>query len=436
MATNSARLVASLHESGEKLELKTIDLCFLAALYGKENEAGLTSIGDDEMVDVFAQVCELVEPDADNLRRRATHAIQRLRDQKLLARIDGAGMVRAGDYNLTTLATGIVEFFIDDEHDVLTRESLGLLTGEVIANLAKIEQRAREAVAAQEWDEGVVLPLRITIRGLVTGIDRRQRRLERQQEELQGRISDLLEMDWFASVKECEGLLEETATTLAELKTVLLERTHQMQGLLQDIEQRAEDGDHSEAADAARDVASQLDRLGAWGSARQQAWSEYYQYVHGYLRDVVRLDPDRALSERVRDQLAAWVDERFFLVVSKTKPMRVLRELTTRIERPPVVRPKRDRETPLECVWSETDPADLEALVRETLARSPETLGNALHNILPELKQERRYLAIGEVALLLAERAEWRSGEQRQWVQVPGGYEIEDWRLAQGWHDE
>ena len=429
MAVDSASVVASLHHSGAKLELKTIDLCFLTALYGRENEDGLTSIGDDKVVDVFAQVCELVEPDPDNVRRRATHAIQRLRDQKLLARIDGAGLVRAGDYNLTALATGIVEFFIDDGHDVLTRESLGLLTGQVITNLAKIEQSAREAVTRQHWDEAVTLPLRITIRDLVTGIDRRQRGLERQQEDLQARISDLLEMDWFASVKECEELLVETATTLAELKTVLLERTHQMQGLLQDIEQRAQDRDQPEAARAAQDVASQLDRLGAWGSARQQAWSEYYQYVHGYLRDVVRLDPERALSERVRDQLASWMNERFFLVVPATKPMRVLREVDTHVDRPPVVRPKRDREAPLECVSSDADPAELEALVRKALAQSPDTLASVLRDILPALGEDRRYLAIGEIASLVAEHTAPGRSKERPWVTVPGGFEIEDWRL-------
>ena len=429
MAVDSARLVASLHHSGAKLELKTIDLCFLAALHGRENDEGLTSIGDEEVVEVFAQVCELVEPDPDNVRRRATNAIQRLRDQKLLARIDGAGLVRAGDYHLTALATGIVEYFLADEHDVLTRESLGLLTGEVIANLAKIEHRAREAASPQQWDECVALPLRITIRDLITGIDRRQRGLERQQEALQARISDLLEMDWFASVRRCEALLEETASTLAELKTVLLERTHQMQGLLQDIEQRAQDGAQPEAAQAARDVASQLDRLGAWGSARQQAWSEYYQYVHGYLRDVVRLDPERALSERLRGQLATWVEDRFFLLVPDTEPMRVLREVDAHVDRPPVVRPRRDRETPLERVSSDADGADLEALVRGSLARSPDTLACVLRETLPALDEERRYLAIGEIAALVAEHTIAQPSDERPWVTVPGGFEIEDWRL-------
>ena len=98
MPVDSARLVASLHHSGAKVELRTIDLCFLAALYGRGNDAGVSSIGDEQMVDVFAQVCELAAPDLDNVRKSATHAIQRLREQKLLARIDGAGMMRAGDY--------------------------------------------------------------------------------------------------------------------------------------------------------------------------------------------------------------------------------------------------------------------------------------------------------------------------------------------------
>ena len=39
------------------------DLCFLAALYGRENDEGLTSIGDEEVVEAFAQVRELVELD-------------------------------------------------------------------------------------------------------------------------------------------------------------------------------------------------------------------------------------------------------------------------------------------------------------------------------------------------------------------------------------
>ena len=60
--TDPARAVAALHHSGAKLDLKTIDLCFLAALYARENDTAQSCIEDDTVVDLFAQVCELVEP--------------------------------------------------------------------------------------------------------------------------------------------------------------------------------------------------------------------------------------------------------------------------------------------------------------------------------------------------------------------------------------
>ena len=432
MTIDSASLIASLHHEGARLDLKTIDLCFLAALYGRENDGALASIDDSTMVDLFTQACELVEPGSENVRTRATHAIQRLRDQRLLTRIDGAGLVRPGDFNLTPLATHIVEFFLHDSTDVLTRESLGLLTKHLIASLSAIKRDAQEAVTTDEWHAAVVSPLRITIKDLVTGIDRRQRGLDHQQQEVRTRISELLKMDWFASVDECEGLLEETASTLAELKTVLLEDTHQMHGFLQDIEQLAQKVNQPLAEEATQRVVEQIDRVSAWGSARQQAWSEYYQYVHGYLRDVVRLDPSRALSERLRDQLATWADDPFFLVVAEAKPMRVLREIEARIERPAVVRQRQERETELEQVSTEAQARDLEAHVLAALADAPETLATAVREILPELPQDRQYLAIGEITALVAKHAGVAGRQERPWVEVPGGIEIEDWRLRGG----
>ena len=429
MVHDPARLIASLHHRGTTLDLRTIDLCFLAALHARENEDTLTWIDDETIVDLFAQVCELVEPDADNVRTRATHAIQRLRDQRLLARIDGAGLVRAGDFNLTSLATHIIEFFLQDAHDVLTRESLGLLTKELIAKLAEIKRCAEDAGSPEEWRATVVSPLRITIKDLVAGIDRRQRGLDHQQQEVRARISELLQLDWFASVEECEALLEDTAATLGELKTVLLEDAHHMQGFLQDIEQLAVVAHQPDAEDAVRRVVEHIDRLAAWGSSRQQAWSDYYQYVHGFLRDVVRMDRSRALSERLRDQLANWVDDRFFLFVAESHPMRLLRDVEARTERPPVVRPRRDREVPLAQVSGESDPADLEALVLAAMTHSPDTLAGIVREILPELREDRRYLAIGEIAALVARHAEPLGNGKRPWVTVPGRIEIEDWRL-------
>ena len=429
MGQDPERIIAALHHDAVKLHLTTTDLCFLTAMHLREASGALTSLEDSTLVEVYEQVCELVDPAAESVGARATYAIQRLRDQRLLARIDGAGLVQAGEYNLTTLATNIVQFFVEDEAEVLTRESLGLLTKHLIANLANIRADAQRAREPDEWRASVVEPLRVIVKELVSGIERRQRGLDQHQQEVRARIATMLERQWFAAVDECEAVLDETATTLRELWTVLGQDAHQMQGLLQDIEQLADEAHAPEAQEGARAVMDRIDRVAAWGGARQQAWSAYYQYAHGYLRDFVRLDPSRALSERLRNQLASWVDDRFFLVVSETAPMRVLREMEHHVERPAVTQVVRDREPELDETPAEIDSINLEECVRASLGKPQATLAAVVGEVLPKMAKERRYASIGQIAAYVAANAQPRGTRERPWVELPNGFEIEDWRL-------
>ncbi len=90
---------------------------------------------------MFEQVCEVVEPDSEQPRRRATLAIQRLRDQKLLARVDGAGVLRAGEFALTRLGAAIVECFLSDE--ALTHENLSVLMRTLRSSMSDALSRRR-----------------------------------------------------------------------------------------------------------------------------------------------------------------------------------------------------------------------------------------------------------------------------------------------------
>ena len=182
-ASDPNRVIASLARDGVSLDLKTVDLCFLAGLYLRADKAALASFEEEQLVDMFEQVCDMVEPGAENPRKRATHAIQRLREQRMLARVDGAGIVRAGEYALTRLAAAFVEYFLADE--ALTRESLSLLTGTLRAQLAEVLAAAKKAEGAEQWREKIIGPLRVTVADLVAGIERRQRGLDAQQEEVQ-----------------------------------------------------------------------------------------------------------------------------------------------------------------------------------------------------------------------------------------------------------
>jgi chromosome partition protein MukF len=430
MSDGFRRVIAFLHRDRVSLDLKTVDLCFLVALHARADQSGITCFDDDVLLDVFEQVCDAVESDADHISRRATHAIQRLRDQHLLARVDGAGFVRAGEYALTQLALGIVRFFEADE--ALTRETLTLLTKTLLASLAEIKSAARKAKSPDEWRQDIVGPLRVTVGDLVAGIERRQRGLDRQQEAVQQQIGELLQADWFGAVDQCQSLLDETSRTLAELNTVLLRDTNQIMAVLADVEQIAVSSGISDAEDAVRQVGEQVDRVAAWGGIRQRAWSDYYQYVHRFLRDVVRLDPDRAISERLRNQSASWPANPFYLITARSPSIVLLRESNARGVRPPVLQARREREVSIEEVLPELDIATLEYRVRVALSNGHTTLTEILNDVLPEVVASNRYLSVGRVALQVANESGAQSPRERDWVSVVEDLIVEDWLLRNG----
>ncbi|HMJ13957.1 MAG TPA: condensin subunit MukF, partial [Polyangiaceae bacterium] len=246
------RLLLALAERRVQLELGTLDVCFVALLYLRAQGGAIASFQEAQLVEIFEAVCELVEPGAEQRRKRATHAIQRLRDQRMLSRVDGAGFVRSGEYALTRLASGIAEFFLSD--DALTRESLAVLTHSLLTSLGEIREAARQASSPEAWHVKVLGPLNVTVSDLASGIERRQRGLDLQQEAIQKQIAELLASDWFGAVARCQTILEETSATLSELNEVLLRDTHQLQAVLQDIEELAVKDDSAVVEHAAARV--------------------------------------------------------------------------------------------------------------------------------------------------------------------------------------
>jgi chromosome partition protein MukF len=411
------------------LDLGTLDLCFVAALFLRSERSGLASFGEDVLTDVFQQVAAITDPGGDGQRKRASHSIRRLREQRLLARIDGAGVVRAGEYTLTRLATAIAEFFLQEE--ALTRESLVLLTRSLLSGLEEVLTTARTATDAEVWRHGVVGPLRVTISDLVAGIERRQRGFDVQQEEFQKEIARLLTADWFGALERCQSLLESTTATLQELNQILLRDTHELYGVLTDIQELAAERGFEEAEETARLVVEQVDRITAWGSARQRAWSDYYQYVHRYLRDVVRLDPSRTLTHRLREQLAGRGAGQFALAVARTQPMSVLRPVMPTGERPPVKRPKKERDTSLSETLADDPHEVIRQRVRGVLANGAATdLVGVAAALTDELPTGERFVAVGRVAQAVAEVAKPDARAERPWRSVHATLVMEDWRIA------
>lgn len=429
-SADPSRLIAALARDQVFLDLKTIDLCFLAGLHLRADRGSLVSFDEELLLDMFEQVCDVVEPGAENPRKRATHAIQRLREQRMLTRVDGAGVVRAGEYALTRLAAAVVEYFLADE--ALTRESLTLLTGVLRAQLAEILAAAKKAEDPQGWRSGVSEPLRVTVAELISGIERRQRGLDAQQEEVQTEIAKLLAADWFGAIDQCQTLLEASTDTLQELNTVLLRDTHQFVALLQDIQTLAAAALNPEAEQTAQRVIEHVDRIAAWGGERQRAWSGYYQYVHRFLRDVVRLDPGRALSQRLRDQLAGWPVRPFQLVVVREPSIRLLRPLETRVERPPVVRQRRLRDEEPEWVEPLNFQKSIEVLVEQAIKAGATKLSEVAEGTLPGVAEPLHYVTLGRITGVVGRRARVRVEHERPWANISDHLEIEDWGIGRG----
>jgi chromosome partition protein MukF len=422
---NLEQIVAAIGDRKPTLELGPVDICFLIALHIQAESAHLTSFTEQQLEDVFTAASTAMQHD-DSPRRRATPAIQRLRTQRLLARVDGQGVVRTGEFALSRLGTAIVAFYL--EEDVLTRASLAVLTASLRTALADVLSTARAAETPETWRDRVVGPLQVTIAELVAGIERRQRGLDLQQEDFQAEIRRLLEADWFGALDRCQGLLESTSATLHELNEVLLRDSTALLALLHDIEDLAVMSGETEAETAAHRLMDQIDRSVAWGSARQRAWSEYFQYVHRYLRDVVRLDPTRALTQRLRDQLAGH-GARFALAYAGAPSLRILRTVAPARDKPPVVRPRATREKEPVAEAGEDPQAVLEGKVRAALDGGAAALSAVTTTVTTAMPDGERFVEAGRIAHTVAQLARVTAAIERPWVAVSADLEVEDWRV-------
>lgn len=444
---SDSALLEGLAERRVALELSTLDIAFLALLRTRGSAAALSSFNEQQLLDAFETAAASVEPGAENLKIRITHTLRRLREQRLLTRVDAAGVLRAGEYALSRLASGVVDFFLEDH--VLTSDTLAPLTQALGSTLLHVKELTAALFAgvtpAPELWPRIVGPLDVTCRELLVAIEKRQLGLDHQQEQFQKEIAQLLAADWFGSLEHCQGLLDTSAKALQELNEVLLRDSNHLHTLLSELaapfadycEQKTEDavpedsreGGHEQAQSALQltaTLAEHIDRVAAWGAARQKAWSDYYEYVHRYLRDVVRLDPSRALSQRLRQQLLDHGKRPFTLSVAAEVGMRVLRDPAPLEAPPPVRRERKPRDKEPATTTAEPDPMlVLEQSVTDLLRSGLSTLTELTERLTQDLEPNERFLVAGRIAEIVGRLPQSQLLRERPWVPVHNELSIE-----------
>jgi len=263
-------------------------------------------------------------------------------------------------------------------------------------------------------------------------IDRRRRGLDHQQSNIQLQVGTLLAADWYNAVETCEGLLDQTTETLGELKDVLIGETGDLLNLLAEIESLAGNAGADGAADAAREAQLKVDGIAAWGRARHEAWSEYFGTVQRFIRDHVRMDPDRAVSRRLQDAITGWPDMPWTLAVAEARSYLHLRRPD--VDRPHVIvrQSSRNRESEPEFVDSADWETALATSVSEWLRTHPDTtLSDALRALLP---RDQRFRFAGRITRALAQLGVVTSDRERSWVPVDHELEVEQWVIR--WRQE
>jgi chromosome partition protein MukF len=418
--------LARIAKSAPRIELGAVQICVVVSMRLVTRDEILAELDEERLSDLYVRIVELVQGGSRLPRKKATHGLELLRDQGLLTRVDGAGLVRAGSYSLTRLGTAIADTWLEDE--TLTRQSLVLLTTALRSKLGELLTDAQRVATPEDWD-AIRQKLRVNVVTLVEGIDRRRQGLDQQQADVQSKVSALLSEGWYSALDTCERLLDETTTTLGELKDVLVGEMGDLLNLLADIESLATQANAPGAADAAREAQLRVDGIGAWGRARHEAWSEYFGAVQTFIRDHVRMDPERAVSRRIQDTIATWCERGWTLGVTAAMPYRHLRQPV--LDRPQV-RVRREassRERDLDAVEPSDKEAELVARVKAWLEANPSTrLSDALAALLPV---EHRFRYAGRITRHLAVLGLAESERERPWAAVDRELEVEDWEIRQ-----
>ncbi len=175
------------------------DAAFLAGIHTWLSINPDPTLDEDQLRNIYRIVSEVAHGDPSTVMQRATSAIARLREQRLMVRTDTAGIVRGGDYSLSRMGNAIAEWF--DEQEGLTRQSLEVRMTRIRADLGEIKLAAEEGGDREHWETRVNSPLRLTVAGLIEMIDRRQQGMDVQQEEIRERIGLMLEESWVEAIR-------------------------------------------------------------------------------------------------------------------------------------------------------------------------------------------------------------------------------------------
>lgn len=328
--------VSRAFNAGLELNVSREDMAFIAGIHTYIDIQQVYSLESSDLEKIYRIVTDITGSNPESVSQRVISAVERLHKNQLLMRIDGGGMSGRPLYDMTQLGKAIIRFL--NETETLTRQSLTIITARIVSFIAEIRRALETSGSGDFWSEKVQAPLEVVVGELLEAIEKRQRGLDLEQNEVRTQISALLEKNWLEALESCEELLTATSDTLQELyRTILSENTAIKQGLSEIFEQ-ADDHGQTQVLDTIDTIFHRLDQLEQWGKDRVASWSQYYRRVNDFLQSIVRFDPNRELSRRLTEQLQHYPQRPWFLRILRARGFKTLKEITLAGEKQRVTR--------------------------------------------------------------------------------------------------
>jgi len=294
-------ILTSFLASDFEIELSKSQLALLLLIYYRlyANDTQEQDISEGELANFFQSIDRLESRDPAGTQARGRAAISALQKCRIIVRSDCGLSALEPIFSLTSLGRAIGEVITRNLQ--FDKETLKSIITEAIVRMSEIADKARVASSAEDWRNWVTVPLRDFVEGAFERILRYQSSLDQQHESVREEIFRLVQTKAEQAIDPCVRLLDQSIQTIMELRDTLLGTLNKTEEIALAIQVLARDAENIEAGSAAEGILKRTNQIGDWTRARMDAWSLHYQNAHSFLRNVLRVDPNRQVSERLKN---------------------------------------------------------------------------------------------------------------------------------------
>lgn len=299
-------VIQAVLNEGREFELRARDLALLVLIQHQiESRSDLAfSIAESEIRALASRVDDLDVRDPAGAERRLTESLGRLLRADCLARADMSRLKLAADaeYQITTLGDSIASWQV--EHSRFSGEPLVAILRAFNSQLTAIADKADALTDPEEWRNEVLLQMQEVLKDMLVNVQRHQRALDRQHDELRNFIPTLLTENSEESIARCEAELARVIRTIDDLQQVTLSSTSTAFSLLDKIWVLGVAKEVAGLERVHQDISRRLQSVVHWTTQRASDWVEHHGVVHDFLRTIVRIDRQRRLTDALKRAIA------------------------------------------------------------------------------------------------------------------------------------